>query len=391
MRAAVRRGIAAAVLAAAVAMPSGAETTGDVMGVKESMAASPIFSALTREEQALQILILAEEQEPLPPETASSVTLLLQESIAYLEQATTALQIGGPYQSNTEVAAAEANIRSAIASDNKALAYIAKEIPPLVMKGRLEDAIRSKKSAIQALGGVKTSKKDGPAIAENGTDPATIAHDAEISGTKKDAAVTGREREDGTGDSVDANGKVKPVPPLKDYDYLTLAAAPKPVKKFYYAFEGKKATPGYHFKSFGRRLFGPFETRFQVGAFNPNRFEDTGSACIEFDLEGSDPLQYVAVCGRRISGGVQVFVQSNAGSGGSLFIPGARIAQVLVDYDGTTFTVTAGVEGTPDEFLSLVGSATMAQEATALIAGLGASGLTKGAEIGLDEIYFTAK
>jgi hypothetical protein len=391
MLVAVRRGLAAAVLVAAASGPSVGETTGNIFGVNEKAAFEGIQEALDLEKQAEAILLSADPFLPLDIEQSGQVKSLLELSMGSLMSLEENITYGGPYQNTTNISVVTANLMTAAGADEEAIKLVDNHKLAFDIHNTLLNAINAKRSALQALGGVSLKKKDLRALDENGTGPGTIVHDAELSGSKQDAKVTGQNVANGTGDTVDANGKVKKVPALKPSKYLSVAAAPKPVKQYYYAFEGKKSTPGYHFKTFGRQLFGPFETRFQVGAFDPNRFEDTGSACIEFDIEGSSPLQFVAVCGRRISGGVQVFVQSNAGSGGSLFVPGARIAQVLVDYDGTTFTVTAGVEGTPDEFLSLVGSATMAQGETALIAGLGASGLTKGAEIGLDEIYFTAK
>ena len=148
----------------------------------------------------------------------------------------------------------------------------------------------------------------------------------------------------------------------------------------------------YIFKSLERPLTGPIEVKFQVGAFDDDSTVDTGSACVEFDVQGSNPLQFYAVCGRRVNGGVQVFAQSQTGAQGNVFLAGARIAQVRVQYSGTQFICSAAEgAGAPDFTLSNFSTYNLSQGSTPLVMGLGASGLKKGAVIGLDEVYITPK
>jgi len=169
------------------------------------------------------------------------------------------------------------------------------------------------------------------------------------------------------------------------------AKAPKTPPNYFLGYQGTRSdADGYAFESMGRDLFGPLELRFQVGNFDPKAAGDTGSACLEFDMRGSDPLVFLAVCGRFVSGGVQVFAQSNTGPQGNTFLSGTRVAEVLVTYDGAVFTCKAKPRGSPDFLYTTFATYGWAQGETPLVLGYGASGLRKGAEVGLDEIYLRA-
>lgn len=397
-RSAVRAALAAAVFAAVAVTPAPAEVTGNVNGEAEDPIIKSIGECYDAEEQAYlvvnQVVLTGAKKMP----EAFGVAFLghMTEAIDCLTAARDAVASDGPYQPNTLSDKALKDLDAALKLDILARSVAQAQGDLKFVMRTLLKATSLKSSAAYALASISTSRRDLAAIAANTVPIGTFTKDGgDIKSTKDAVKVAKSNIEDGSGDVNGVKGTVKKEPePFFSAltSALTLAAEAPPAPNKYYSFEGTGSSPGYMFKSFGRRLFGPFEVRFQVGMFDPRFPGDTGSACIELDLEGSSPLQYFATCGRRISGGVQVFAQGNDGAAGNTFFEGAAVVEVVIAYDGTTFTCSAKPRGASDE--DLVPFATysgLPQGETALIGGLGASGMTKGAPIGLDEIFVTAK
>ena len=387
-------GLVALVVAGTV-LPSFALADGNVNGVAEQPRIAELTLIRALEQEAKTIALQGDPSMPLSAEAGAAVTAKLDQALAGLAALKTAIAEGGPYQDTTLADKALKDLGKAEKFDGFAKIKIEKNKPAEKVVHDIELAEEKKNSAQLFLMGLSTTPKDAAALGANyNAGPQTVQVDADVSGNRNAAVVTKDDVERGRGDALRGRGRAKKKKVPKYYDVsaaLVSVAAFKPVPDYYYAYEGTSSDPGYTFKSFGRQLFGLFETHFQVGAFDPDRDEDTGSACIEFDVEGSSPLQFVAICGRRVEGGVQVFVQSHNGGQGSVFLSGARIAQVRVVYTGTQFLVSAG-EGqfTPDFILSQFSTVNLTQGETALVAGMGANGLTKGAEIGIDEVYIDA-
>jgi hypothetical protein len=392
-RIAVRAALAAAVAVAVAAVPAPGDVTGNVNGALEQQHIATLVQALEIEGQAKDAADAVPANQPLTGDAAVAVISLLEASLELLDATAVSIGQGGPFQSTTYVGEAKWETEAAAFLDRKAIKAIQEGKTRFQAMASVSDAKYRKGFAIDALAAVLSTKRDLAAREANGQAPGTFVRDGEIKSTRTAAKVTKQDLADGTGHADGGKSAVKKEKaPTEGGSALVLAAAKAPPPNFYYSFEGTGTTPGYLFKTFGRRLFGPFEIRFQVGMFDPNKTGDSGSACIELDLEGSAPLQYFATCGRRISSGVQVFAQGNDGAAGNAFFAGAAVVEVVIAYDGTTFSCSAKPRGASDD--DLVPFATydgLPQGETALIGGLGASGLTKGTPIGLDEIYITAK
>ncbi len=391
----LRRALFVAALVAAAALPSfGVGPTGNVNGLAEQPLIDAIWVCRNLEEEALAAVESAPNQRDfLPEETAVAVHAFLTEAISCLAAVRVSVEAAGGYQSSTDEGGVRSDLAYAQGSDQFALKSISKKEQAGDVARWIQTATAFKVCAQTRLAGIATSRKDAAALAANPPLP-TTCFDPDLRSLRGLCSVTPADLAAGTGDAENASCKGKAEPGLKDPygNYLSAMKTAKPPKNYYFAYAGKSAEPGYIFKSLGRQLFGPFEVKFQVGAFDPNATVDTGSACVEFDVQGSDPLQFFAVCGRRIDGGVQVYAQSHLGAAGNLFIPSTKIAQVRVVYSGTQFTCSAAAgKGAPDFVLAPFATFDLTQGSTALVAGIGGSGLTKGAEIGLDEIYFTAQ
>ncbi len=389
----MRRFAGLAILAAAgVVAPAVGGPPGNVNGQNEQVQITAIEQVRALEQQALALAQAQDQNAPLPAETAMAVKAKIEAALAGIAALKTAVEAGGPYQESTVEAEAIKNLEKATMSDVLARTKIEKNKAANMVVHDLARAETFKGRSQLFLMGIRTTPKDDAAIAANNVSSQTVPRDADLTGNKKDATLSKDDVEKGRGDALRGRGRARKEKKPRWYPGLSVAAVSNPPDNFYYGFEGTSSDPGYTFKSFDRQLFGPFETRFEVGAFDPDMTGDTGSACIEFDVVGSSPLQFVAVCGRRVEGGVQVFVQSHLGAQGNLYFSDTMIATVLVEYDGTNFVVKAGPgRGAPDFTLSSVGTAVMAQGEDALVLGMGASGLTSGAEIGLDEIFITAE
>ena len=385
----------ALVVAGMLAATANSDVTGNVNGVAEQPHITELQAIRALEQEAKSAALGGDPSQPLNSEAGSFVTGKLNEALSRLGALKTAIEAGGPYQDSTLADKALKDLGKAEQSDTLAKTKIEKNKPAEKVVHDIERAEERKNSAQLFLMGLSTTPKDAAALNANyNAGPQTVVVDADISGNANAPVVTKQDVEAGRGDAVRGRGrrKKKKTPQYSDLHAALSVAAFKPAPDYYYAYEGTSSESGYTFKTFGRDLFGPFDTHFQVGAFDPDREEDTGSACIEFDLKGSSPLQFVAICGRRISGGVQVFVQTHNGAAGNQFFNGARVVQVLVSYSGTQFVVKAAAgQFAPDEVMTTVATVNYEQGETALVAGMGASGLTKGAEIGIDEVYIDAK
>jgi primosomal protein N'' len=384
----------ALVLAGMLAATANSDVTGNVNGVAEQPHITELDAIIALENEAKLAALGGDQAQPLDSETGSFVTGKLNEALSRLGALKTAVETGGPYQDTTLADKALKDLGKAEQSDTLAKTKIEKNKPAEKVVHDIERANEKKVSAKLFLMGLSTTPKDAAALNANyNAGPQTVVVDADISGNANAPVVSKKDVEAGRGDAVRGRGRrKKKTPQYSDLHAALSVAAFKPAADYYYAYEGTASESGYTFKTFGRDLFGPFDTHFQVGAFDPDRTEDTGSACIEFDLKGSSPLEFVAICGRRISGGVQIFVQTHDGAAGIQFFAGAQVVQVLVTYSGTQFVVKAAAgQFAPDEVMTTVATVNYEQGETALVAGMGASGLTKGAEIGIDEVYIDAK
>ncbi len=376
--------LVAAALVAGAALAAFGSTPGNVVGANEVTPFNLLSSAFAKVTEAHDTAQGAEIRKPLPAAFSDEIKPELQSALDLLEGAKAAIGPAGDYQDSTRADLALKTIEDAEA-----------EIHAGATTSPTDTAIFDIRSAMYAFMGTPLTKKDKAAVAANGTPPETDVHDGEIHSTKTTMKLTADDIEAGRGDAQNGKTTLKKerFPKIHTESTtlgLTVAATGRK-PNFYYAFEGTSADAGYIFKTLGRDLFGPFETRFQVGSFDFYNTDDTGSACVEFDVKGSSPLQFYAVCGRRINGGVQVFAQSNTGAQGNLFLAGSNVAQVIVTYSGTAFSVKAGPRDVPEIFFGSLPGYSLTQGATPLVAGIGGSGLTKGVVIGLDEIYFTAK
>ncbi len=399
MRKPVRRTLFVAALVAGAAMPSlgNVAVTGNVVGRVEFPLICAIRACRELEDLPYALASQAPDQEkPLPEPTAVTARALVTGALACLADAKTSIFIGSGYEASTDAERALAWLVKAEERDREALDGIDGKKPASKVALSLYFADLYKEFAENSLKGTPADRKDLTALNNNPDTPTSFIFEPDLRSPRIIIKLTPADQEAGTGDSYEARVKAIIERVVSQYGYARLstsaAKAAKAPRNYYFAYEGTSADPGYIFKSLGRRMFGPFETRFQVGAFDPKATVDTGSACVEFDVEGSSPLQFFAVCGRRVNGGVQVFAQSHLGAAGSLFIPNTRIAQVRVNYSGTQFTCSAAAgKDAPDFALTPFATYGLTQGSTALVPGIGASGLTKGAVIGLDEIYFTAK
>lgn len=398
MSATLRNALAAAVLVAVTALPSrGDGITGRVSGEKEQefIVRTQAVRALEGEAEGI-VLAGVDENGNVPDGVRVAAAERLNGARDLIAAIAADLAANGPYADEASVASANQLLDQAFNLNAAALKELQKPKLADSFTSRLVGADMALRLAQSQLSRLSASKKDGPALAAN-PDAPTACVDPDIKPLRKTATVTRADADAARGEALRARARGRKVvyPKYNGPKYLQAAKAPKILPNYYFAFEGTSAEPGYIYKSLERELFGPFEVKFQVGAFDPAAAlnpVDTGSACVELDLGGSDPLQFLAVCGRRVDGGVQVFAQTHLGAVGSIFFDGVRTAQVRIVYDGVNFVCSAGSgAGAPDFILQTFAVGTLVQGETPLIPGIGASGLTKGAEIGLDEIYFTPK
>jgi hypothetical protein len=393
MREALRRALTVVGLCAGAVLPSfGAELSGNVNGPMEQSQIETILQAVQLETYAGQILQLAiDEKANLTANQKFAIIEALEESADILEGAKAVIDTE-PNPVNDEMRTlASGKVNSAMGFDRAIIKSI-NATQPKGLKSALSFALEAKTEAMYALQGVRIKKKDAAPLAANPAPPTSV-FDPDPSSMRKFLTGSIADIVAGRFDAQNAaaKGKKERVPKYKGVHDAAHDGF-KPTPNYYFSFTGKATTPGYIYKSVGRPLMGPFDVKFQVGAFDLDATEDTGSACVELDLQGSDPLQFFAVCGRRIDGGVQVFSQSHQGQHGNLFLPGSRIAQVRIVYTGTTFTCyAADGRNAPDGVLAQFATFNFTQGSTPLVAGIGASGLLKGAEIGLDEIQFIPK
>jgi hypothetical protein len=383
---AVRVVLAAAAAFAAAAIPSFGDPTGNVNGTVEDPYVRAIQNCRTLEQQVLALAGAGERNDPLSASDASTAATALQQAIDCLNQVGAGLEVEDVFQPSTLAQDAMAQIASAIQADQKALEKVNKGKPRGSLLGPVLKAERAKKRAQRGLMGVQSrTAKDEAALDANNQSETTYACDADEASRRIQAAME---------ESYRARARAMRQREARSPTDLTVwgsaLTGPSTPPNYYFAFEGTESDSGYCFRSLGRQLFGPFEVHFLLGSFEQEPASDTGSACFELDMEGSDPLQFFATCGRRVGGGLQLFAQSHDGAAGNAYYPGETVREVRIVYDGTTFTCSSKPQGAPDFLYEQFATYEMSQGETALIGGFGASGLTKGAEIGLDEIYITA-
>ncbi len=376
----MRRALGLVLFAAFVAGPASAQETvrGNVNGEVEQPIVDKILECIELERFAFDEAFSVPQGQPLPPEQDAAVeelvdkaTVCLFDAIGMLESAVP----GGNLQPGSNAAAAIESLTKARKGDFKTLAALRRERPAGTIVKMLQKSIGAKRSALTFLqAGAVDPQAIEPSAAPDGLgfpmDEAGRLFLRAFGLDAEDARVSS-----GTDDSQ----------------------APQ-AKRFvdrYAAFSAKKrAMDAFGFLTVPRRLRGPFQARVTSGSFTDD--EDaraalgTAFACIEFDVVGSDPLVFLAVCARPVNDGVQVFATSPTGSQGQAFLSGTDRAVLDVVYDGTTFTCRARRPADAPDAWTTFATWTRAQGADTWTAGIGAAQLSGAALLGHDDLAIWA-
>jgi hypothetical protein len=388
MQVRVRRVLVAVALVAGLALPSRGDVTGRVIDPANQSLVDSIATALALERDARALLNgLGDEEKPDPETRLAFIALMTDARNGLLEVQYVLNENKGVPGSNARNALKD--VERVVGIDFDLIVRAGNGTGAKSLRGQLDYAEGFKKSAMLLIQGIPATPKDSAAAAANPPPPA-VAVEPDLGGLRKIFKFTPEDLLSGRAQTVAALARaVKQKFPKYNSKYLTVQAF-QPVPNYYYAFTGKGDDPGTLWKSLWLSLVGPFEVKFRVGTYDLEDVADTGIAFVRFDLEGSDPAQFLRVGGRRVNGGVELSAVSHLGAAGTMFLPGARLAQVRVAYSGGQF-VCAAAEGAdaPDFVLQTFATVPLAQGEAAFVPALGGEDLRKGGVVHLDEVYFT--
>lgn len=373
----IRRPLLAALVLTAVAL---ADVTGNVNGTAEQPVIDKIGQCILLETQAAGIISNLEPKEAPSEMQNTALDAKLDEAIACIAEAVAAIDAGrAGFQASTDADGAKARLGDASKQDGKAkTATTADKI-----RVRIDKGIRSKRNAIRLMQGISDAEPDNRTglHAPSGTTEDAYVFD----GSSKKPESTRGWRGDRNGGSS-RRGKRPPSSSKK-------AGPPD----YYLAFLGTgPSANGFAFFNMQRELRGPFVAYHTAGFFSASAAAEAalGSAfsCMEFDVAGSSPLEFLSVCGRFTNGGLQAFASARTGSLGQVFLAGARRGTFKTTYDGTTFRCFVKAEGAADSTYQQFATFVRDQGASVKwVAGVGGANLAKKAEVGIDDVVIQAQ